>query len=57
MALSWTMDKLGPLCRAVEDTALVLSAIYGPDGHDRTVHNGPSTGTPISTGASCALDI
>jgi Asp-tRNA(Asn)/Glu-tRNA(Gln) amidotransferase A subunit family amidase len=39
MALSWTMDKLGPICRAVEDTALVLSAIHGPDGHDRTVHN------------------
>ncbi|MGC2695181.1 MAG: amidase [Candidatus Angelobacter sp.] len=38
MALSWTMDKLGPICRAVEDTAIVLSAIYGPDGHDRTVH-------------------
>ncbi|MBZ5533687.1 MAG: amidase [Acidobacteriia bacterium] len=39
MALSWTMDKLGPLCRAAEDCALVLSAIYGPDGRDRTVHN------------------
>jgi Asp-tRNA(Asn)/Glu-tRNA(Gln) amidotransferase A subunit family amidase len=39
MALSWTMDKLGPLCRAVEDTAIVLSAIYGPDGKDRTVKN------------------
>jgi len=38
MALSWTMDKLGPICRAVEDTALVLSAIYGPDGADRSVH-------------------
>src|SRR5215813_9866510 len=37
MALSWTMDKLGPICRAVEDCAIVLSAIYGPDGHDRTV--------------------
>ncbi|MGH9568665.1 MAG: amidase, partial [Candidatus Angelobacter sp.] len=37
MALSWTMDKLGPLCRAVEDCAIVLSAIYGPDGEDRTV--------------------
>jgi Asp-tRNA(Asn)/Glu-tRNA(Gln) amidotransferase A subunit family amidase len=34
MALSWTMDKLGPICRAVEDCAAVLSAIYGPDGHD-----------------------
>jgi Asp-tRNA(Asn)/Glu-tRNA(Gln) amidotransferase A subunit family amidase len=39
MALSWTMDKLGPICRAVEDCALVLSAIYGPDGHDRTVQD------------------
>ena len=34
MALSWTMDKLGPLCRAVEDCAIVLDAIYGPDGKD-----------------------
>ncbi len=34
MALSWTMDKLGPICRAVEDCAAVLQAIYGPDGQD-----------------------
>jgi Asp-tRNA(Asn)/Glu-tRNA(Gln) amidotransferase A subunit family amidase len=34
MALSWTMDKLGPICRAVEDCAIVLSSIYGPDGQD-----------------------
>ena len=33
------MDKLGPICRSVEDCALVLSAIYGPDGKDRTVGN------------------
>jgi Asp-tRNA(Asn)/Glu-tRNA(Gln) amidotransferase A subunit family amidase len=39
MALSWSMDKLGPICRSVEDCALVLSAIYGPDGKDRTVKN------------------
>jgi Asp-tRNA(Asn)/Glu-tRNA(Gln) amidotransferase A subunit family amidase len=39
MALSWTMDKLGPICRAVEDCALVLNSIHGPDGHDRTVKN------------------
>jgi Asp-tRNA(Asn)/Glu-tRNA(Gln) amidotransferase A subunit family amidase len=39
MALSWTMDKLGPICRTVEDTAIVLSAIHGPDGHDRTVRD------------------
>jgi Asp-tRNA(Asn)/Glu-tRNA(Gln) amidotransferase A subunit family amidase len=37
MALSWTMDKIGPICRSVEDCALVMSAIYGPDGHDRSV--------------------
>jgi Asp-tRNA(Asn)/Glu-tRNA(Gln) amidotransferase A subunit family amidase len=37
MALSWSMDKLGPICRAVEDCALVLEAIYGPDGEDRSV--------------------
>jgi Asp-tRNA(Asn)/Glu-tRNA(Gln) amidotransferase A subunit family amidase len=37
MALSWSMDKLGPICRTVEDCALVLDAIYGPDGMDRTV--------------------
>jgi Asp-tRNA(Asn)/Glu-tRNA(Gln) amidotransferase A subunit family amidase len=37
MALSWSMDKLGPICRTVEDCALVLNAIYGRDGQDRTV--------------------
>jgi len=37
MALSWTMDKIGPICRSVEDCALVMQAIHGPDGHDRTV--------------------
>jgi Asp-tRNA(Asn)/Glu-tRNA(Gln) amidotransferase A subunit family amidase len=39
MALSWTMDKLGPICRAVEDCAAVLQAIYGPDGHDLSVRD------------------
>ncbi|MGB9289842.1 MAG: amidase [Terracidiphilus sp.] len=34
MALSWTMDKLGPICRTVEDCALVLDVIHGPDGKD-----------------------
>ena len=37
MALSWSMDKLGPICRAVEDCAIVLHAIYGPDAGDRAV--------------------
>lgn len=39
MALSWSMDKLGVLCRAVEDCAIVLDAIHGPDGKDRTIRN------------------
>ena len=38
MALSWTMDKLGPITRSAEDCALVLDAIYGPDGKDASVH-------------------
>ena len=36
MALVWSMDKLGPMCRSVEDCALVLDAIHGPDGGDPT---------------------
>jgi len=39
MALSWTMDKIGPICRSVEDCALVLGAIYGPDGQDLAVRD------------------
>jgi Asp-tRNA(Asn)/Glu-tRNA(Gln) amidotransferase A subunit family amidase len=34
MALSWSMDKLGPLARSVEDCALILAALHGPDGED-----------------------
>ncbi|HET7114585.1 MAG TPA: amidase [Pyrinomonadaceae bacterium] len=41
MGLSWTMDKIGPMCRGVEDCAAVLSAIYGPDGKDITVGDAP----------------
>jgi aspartyl-tRNA(Asn)/glutamyl-tRNA(Gln) amidotransferase subunit A len=34
MALSWTLDKLGPMCRTADDCGLVLAAIAGPDPHD-----------------------
>jgi Asp-tRNA(Asn)/Glu-tRNA(Gln) amidotransferase A subunit family amidase len=34
MALSWTMDKLGPIARSVGDCTLILDAISGPDGKD-----------------------
>lgn len=37
MALTWTMDKIGPMCRTVEDCVLVFNAIYGPDGRDATI--------------------
>ena len=41
MALSWSMDKIGPICRSVEDCAIVFNAIYGPDGLDQSVQNYP----------------
>jgi Asp-tRNA(Asn)/Glu-tRNA(Gln) amidotransferase A subunit family amidase len=41
MALSWSMDHLGPICRAVEDCAMVLDAINGPDGKDRSARDVP----------------
>jgi aspartyl-tRNA(Asn)/glutamyl-tRNA(Gln) amidotransferase subunit A len=34
MALSWTMDKLGPMCRTAEDCGIVLEAMAGPDPRD-----------------------
>ena len=41
MALAWSMDKIGPICRSVEDCALVLDAIQGPDGQDLSVREYP----------------
>jgi Asp-tRNA(Asn)/Glu-tRNA(Gln) amidotransferase A subunit family amidase len=41
MGLSWTMDKIGPICRSVEDCATVLRAIAGADGRDITVVDAP----------------
>jgi len=41
MALSWSMDKLGPIARSIEDCALVFAAIEGPDGLDPTVVDRP----------------
>jgi len=52
MALSWTMDKIGPMCRSVADCALVFDAIHGPDGRDGTVHSAPfawDPARPLST--------
>jgi Asp-tRNA(Asn)/Glu-tRNA(Gln) amidotransferase A subunit family amidase len=41
MALSWTMDKIGPICRSVEDCMLVLRALDGPDGQDLSARPAP----------------
>src|ERR1051325_534645 len=38
MALSWTMDKLGPIARSATDCSLILDAICGPDGKDASVY-------------------
>jgi len=41
MALSASMDKIGPMCRTVEDCAIVFNAIYGADGIDQTLYDVP----------------
>jgi Asp-tRNA(Asn)/Glu-tRNA(Gln) amidotransferase A subunit family amidase len=41
MALSWSMDKIGPIARNVGDTALAFAAIHGADGVDNAVHDAP----------------
>lgn len=41
MTLAWSLDKAGPLCRSVEDCALVLNALQGPDDKDLTVTDVP----------------
>lgn len=41
MALSWSMDKLGPMTRSVEDCAIVFNAIHGADGQDLSVIEAP----------------
>jgi len=41
MALSWSMDKIGPICRTVEDCALVFRAIQGTDETDQTLIDAP----------------
>ena len=41
MALSWSMDKIGPICRTAEDLAIVFNEVYGEDGIDQTLYNIP----------------
>ena len=46
MGLSWTMDKIGPICRGVEDCAAALHATFGPDAKDLTVRDVPFNWSP-----------
>lgn len=46
MALAWSMDKIGPICRTVEDCALVFNAIEGPDGKDQMLYDLPFNYNP-----------
>jgi Asp-tRNA(Asn)/Glu-tRNA(Gln) amidotransferase A subunit family amidase len=41
MALSWTQDRLGPICRYAEDCAIVMQAVAKPDGRDMSVSDIP----------------
>jgi len=42
MNLCWSLDKVGPICRTVEDCAIVLGAIRGSDGIDHAVIDAPN---------------
>ena len=46
MSLSWSMDKLGPIARSLEDCALVLDAIHGADGLDASAVDQPFAWPP-----------
>ena len=46
MTLSWSQDRLGPMCRTAEDCAVVFSSIYGPDDRDFSVSDIPFNWDP-----------
>ena len=50
MTLAWSLDKLGPMARSVEDTLLVLQAIRGPDEGDLA-----SVAAPLAYEATASL--
>lgn len=41
MTLSWSLDKIGPICRSAEDAAIVFNYIRGTDGKDMSAVNKP----------------
>ena len=46
MTVAWSWDKVTPMCRTVEDCAVVFNAIYGPDGKDNTIIDLPFNWDP-----------
>ncbi len=46
MALSWSLDKIGPICRSAEDAATVFAFIHGSDGQDGSAVNEAFNYTP-----------
>jgi Asp-tRNA(Asn)/Glu-tRNA(Gln) amidotransferase A subunit family amidase len=46
MTTGWSWDKVAPMCRTVEDCAVVFNAIYGPDGRDNTIIDLPFNWDP-----------
>ena len=47
MALSWSMDKIGPICRSAEDLAIIFKAIKGSDEMDQTLYDVPFNYEPV----------
>ncbi len=48
MALSWSMDKVGPICRSAFDCALVFNSLLGADGFDQSVTSYPFNFNPLT---------
>ncbi|MFX8649009.1 amidase family protein, partial [Acinetobacter baumannii] len=48
MALSYSLDKVGPICRSAEDAAIVFNYIHGTDGFDGSAVNKPFNYKPNS---------
>jgi Asp-tRNA(Asn)/Glu-tRNA(Gln) amidotransferase A subunit family amidase len=48
MALSWSLDKIGPICRSASDAAIVFNYIHGTDGYDASAVNKPFNYKPAS---------
>lgn len=57
MALSWTMDKVGPMCRSAEGCETVLRAVAGPDPEDETAADRDVPAEPVQLGDDVRLAV